>query len=241
MTAAPRFAHFTATCANATNAAEFAAEAERTCGATDITRKGRVVEFDAVAIDDDGSVLIGDVHESARYYGGDSTKLTQTFTTPLKETPMTTTPTPAETTTTAPRKATPAKTPAAKATSAKATPKATPKAAAPTAKAAAPAAAAPVDLAALAAGVTEIKELPKAVKSTSSTSTNVFLPLVERSFKENKVLTTPPVADVKQALRVIDAVWRAADRLGVKVSCRRVPQDDGTIAVAFSATAKPAN
>lgn len=178
MTVTPRIAHFTANCMSAGNAAEFAAEAERTCGATNITRKGRVVEFDAEAVDDQGESRIGDVHESARYYGGDRTKLTQTFTTPIKheETVMTTTPKPAARKVAAAEKATPAKvtapiTPAAekpataaKATAAKAAPaKATP---APAKATPAPAKATPAPAKAAPAKVkpTTVKEMTREQK-----------------------------------------------------------------------------
>jgi len=78
MIAAPRFARFTATCASTKSAAAFAVEAKRTCGATSIIRKGRVVEFDAVLLDERGESRAADHHMSACYYGGDETKLTFT-------------------------------------------------------------------------------------------------------------------------------------------------------------------
>lgn len=124
--------------------------------------------------------------------------------------------------TTAPKtpRTTPAKTTAAKTAAAKAAP-------------------APVaDLADLATKVTEIKALPKVANGGGNTRTNPFLPLVESAAAEGKVFTTPPVADDKQALRVVDALWRAADKLGVKVSTRRVRKDDGTVEVAFTAVKK---
>lgn len=67
--------HHIATYPNATQAKEFAENAERVIGATGITRTGRTVEFDAPLTDGNGYSTHGDIALSVGYYGGPGTKL----------------------------------------------------------------------------------------------------------------------------------------------------------------------
>jgi hypothetical protein len=66
---------YTAKYPNATQAREFAENAARVLDATNVTRAGRTVEFDAPAQDFDGESTYYDVALSVGYYGGDGTTL----------------------------------------------------------------------------------------------------------------------------------------------------------------------
>lgn len=70
--------HFTATFRTAGHAREFQENAERVAGATNITRNGSAVEFDAPTVDDMGYGLIPDIRLSVGYYGGPGTKVNGT-------------------------------------------------------------------------------------------------------------------------------------------------------------------
>lgn len=67
--------HFTAKYPTATQAKEFAENAMRTTGAENVTRQGRMVEFDAPTVDEYGDSLYGDIALSVGYYGGPGTTL----------------------------------------------------------------------------------------------------------------------------------------------------------------------
>lgn len=90
-------ARFKATLTATHTAATFATEVERTCGGSNIVRKGKVVEFDADLINDLGENMFADHLLSAKYYGGERTKLTFTpiSTNTPEESTMTTPPKPA--------------------------------------------------------------------------------------------------------------------------------------------------
>lgn len=68
--------HYTATYPSAAQAKKFAANAERVIhGADNVARVGKVVGFDAEAIDPAGYSTYADVALSVGYYGGPGTKL----------------------------------------------------------------------------------------------------------------------------------------------------------------------
>lgn len=96
-----------------------------------------------------------------------------------------------------------------------------------------------VDMAKLAAGATEIKELPKLAVGGNGQKGNVWTPLVQKSVEQGKSYSTPAVPK-EQALKVQDAIWRAANQLGLKCATRRTAQEDGTVVISFKAERKPA-
>jgi len=68
--------HFVARYPNATQAKAFAENAARVIGgAQDVTRVGRVVEFNAPILDSDGYPQWGDIQLSVGAYGGPGTTL----------------------------------------------------------------------------------------------------------------------------------------------------------------------
>jgi hypothetical protein len=66
---------FTATYPNASQAKDWEANANRTTGAINIVRDGKVVTFDAPIIDRSGYYVLGDISLSVGHYGGPGTRL----------------------------------------------------------------------------------------------------------------------------------------------------------------------
>ena len=67
--------HFVAIYPLVKQATEFAANAVRVVNATNVTRKGKVVEFDVALTPGEETDAYGDVRLSVGYYGGDGTTL----------------------------------------------------------------------------------------------------------------------------------------------------------------------